>query len=111
MEEAPAPRWIGIVVIALAIVSLAALGVGWTASNRSAALQKTLTAQDQTFRQDNDVLGQRLAKAEDTNAQLQGELSVVTDKMKLTETELNRARLQSKENQGRRRQGTNRSPE
>lgn len=96
VEEAPAPRWIGIVVIALAIVSLAALGVGWTASNRSAALQRSLTAQDQQFKQDNDVLGQRLAKAEDTNAQLQGELSVVTDKMKLTETELNRARLQTK---------------
>jgi chromosome segregation ATPase len=96
VEEAPAPRWIGIVVIALAIVSLAALGVGWTASNRSAALQKTLTAQDQQMKQDSDVLGQRLAKAEDTNAQLQGELSVITDKMKLTETELSRARLQTK---------------
>jgi len=96
VEEAPAPRWIGIVVIALAIVSLAALGVGWTASNRSAALQKSLSAQDQQMKQDSDVLGQRLAKAEDTNAQLQGELSVITDKMKLTETELNRARLQTK---------------
>lgn len=96
VEEAPAPRWIGIVVIALAIVSLAALGVGWTASNRSAALQRSLTAQDQQMKQDSDVLGQRLAKAEDTNAQLQGELSVITDKMKLTETELSRARLQTK---------------
>jgi len=96
IEEAPAPRWIGIVVIALAIVSLAALGVGWTASNRSAALQRSLTAQDQQIRQDSDVMGQRLAKAEDTNAQLQGELSVITDKMKLTETELNRARVQTK---------------
>jgi hypothetical protein len=96
VEEAPAPRWIGIVVIALAIVSLAALGVGWTASNRSAALQRSLTAQDQQMKQDGDVVGQRLAKAEDTNAQLQGELSVITDKMKLTETELSRARLQTK---------------
>ena len=42
------------------------------------------------------MLGQRLAKAEDTNAQLQGELSVVTDKMKLTEAELAKARLQAK---------------
>ena len=42
------------------------------------------------------MLSQRLAKAEDTNAQLQGELSVVTDKMKLTETELSRARTQTK---------------
>ena len=42
------------------------------------------------------MLGQRLAKAEDTNAQLQGELSVVTDKMKLTQSELSRARAQAK---------------
>ena len=93
---APAPRWIGIVTVALTIISLAALAVGWTASNRSAALQTSLTAQTTQFKQDNDVLSQRLAKAEDTNAQLQGELSVVTDKMKLTEAEVTRARTQTK---------------
>jgi chromosome segregation ATPase len=96
-QEAPAPRWIGIVVVALAVISLAALGVGWTASNRSAALQQTLTTQTQQFRQSEDVLSQRLSKAEDTNAQLQGELSVVTDKMKLTQGELTRARQQAKQ--------------
>ncbi len=42
------------------------------------------------------MLSQRLAKSEDTNAQLQGELSVVTDKMKLTEGELGKARAQAK---------------
>jgi len=95
IQEAPAPRWIGIVVVALAVISLAALGVGWTASNRSAALQQTLTTQTQQFHQSEDVLAQRLSKAEDTNAQLQGELSVVTDKMKLTQGELTRARKQA----------------
>ncbi len=95
-QEMPTPRWIGIVVVALAVISLAALGVGWTASNRSTALQQTLATQAQQFRQNEDVLSQRLAKAEDTNAQLQGELSVVTDKMKLTESELTRARVQTK---------------
>ena len=96
IQEAPAPRWIGIVVIVLAIISLAALGIGWSASTRSTALQQTFAAQDQQTKQNDDVLGQRLAKAEDINAQLQGELSVVTDKMKLTETELARARSQTK---------------
>jgi chromosome segregation ATPase len=95
-QEAAAPRWIGIVVVVLAIVSLAALGVGWTASNRANTLQQTLTAQTRQFTQSDDVMSQRLAKAEDTNAQLQGELSVVTDKMKLTESELGRARTQTK---------------
>src|ERR1700691_3459945 len=98
-QEPAAPRWIGIVVVALALVSFVGLGIGWTASNHAKALDQTIGTQQQQqtqFKQDEDVLGQRLAKAEDTNAQLQGELSVVTDKMKLTESELGRARTQTK---------------
>lgn len=99
VTEPAAPRWIGIVVVALALVSFVGLGIGWAASNHAKAIEQTLGTQQQQqtqFKQDEDVLGQRLAKAEDTNAQLQGELSVVTDKMKLTQTELNRARAQAK---------------
>jgi hypothetical protein len=95
-DEATAPRWVGIVVVALAVVSLVALGAGWTASTRSKELEQSLASQTQQFKQSNEVIGQRLAKSEDTNAQLEGELSVVTDKMKLTEGELNRARSQAK---------------
>lgn len=95
-DEATAPRWVGIVVVALAVVSLVALGAGWTASTRSKQLEQSLAEQTQQAKQNNDVISQRLAKAEDTNAQLEGELSVVTDKMKLTEGELSRARAQAK---------------
>jgi hypothetical protein len=95
-QDAAAPRWIGIIVVALAVVSLAALGAGWTASNRAKDLAQTLATQSQQLKQNQDVLSQRLAKAEDTNAQLQGELSVVTDKMKLTQGELAKARAQAK---------------
>jgi hypothetical protein len=96
-QEAPAPRWIGIVIVALAVISLAGLGMAWSASNHAATLQQTVGTQAQQFRQADDALAQRLAKAEDLNAQLQGELSVVTDKMKLTQSELNRARQQAKQ--------------
>jgi hypothetical protein len=95
IPEAAAPRWIGIVVVALAAVSFVGLGIGWAASNHAKAIDQTVNNQQQQVKQDEDVLGQRLAKAEDTNAQLQGELSVVTDKMKLTQTELNRAHSQT----------------
>ncbi|MGA7919023.1 MAG: hypothetical protein WCA38_05075 [Candidatus Acidiferrales bacterium] len=95
-DEATAPRWVGIVVVALAVVSLVALGAGWTASTRSKQLEQSLAEQTQQAKQNNDVISQRLARAEDTNAQLEGELSVVTDKMKLTEGELLRARAQAK---------------
>src|SRR5215469_13981430 len=96
VEDAATPRWVGIVVVALAVVSLVALGAGWTASTRSKALEADIANQNQLNKQNIDVLTQRLAKAEDTNAQLQGELSVVTDKMKLTQGELSRARSQAK---------------
>jgi chromosome segregation ATPase len=73
-----------------------ALGAGWTASTRSKELEQNLASQNEQFKRNEDVLSQRLAKSEDTNAQLQGELSVVTDKMKLTEGELSKARTQTK---------------
>jgi hypothetical protein len=92
VPEASAPRWVGIVVVGLAVVSLVALGAGSMAWNRSTALEQNLVAQTQQFKQEDDALGQRVAKAEDTNAQLRGEVSVVTGKMKLTQGELTRAR-------------------
>jgi hypothetical protein len=92
VQETAAPRWIGVVVVVLAAVSLVALGEGWTASNRSKALEQSLAADNQRLKQQENILGQRLAKTEDTNAQLQGKLSVVTGKMKLKEGELGRAR-------------------
>ena len=104
VQEAAAPRWMGIAVVALAVVSLAGLGVGWSASNRSKALEQTLSGQNQQlnqFKQGDDVLGQRLAKAEDANAQLQGELSVVTDKMKLTADRTGPRSRPSEKNSGR----------
>lgn len=90
-----APRWIGIAIVALAVIAIAGLATGWTASNHAKALDSTFNTQTQTDKQNEDVLAQRLTKAEDTNAQLQGELSVVTDKMKLTQGELTRARAQA----------------
>jgi hypothetical protein len=97
-EESAAPRWIGIAVVALALVSFAGLGFGWAASNHAKALEQTMGAQQrkqQEFKQDEQMLGQRVAKAEETNAQLQGEFSVVTDRVRLTKTELTRAHAQA----------------
>jgi hypothetical protein len=96
VHETSTPRWIGLAVGILGAVSLVALGVGWTASSRSAANEQNLAAQLQTAKQNEDVMSQRLAKSEDLNAQIQGELSVVGDKLKLTQQDANRARAQAK---------------
>ncbi|MGD0305097.1 MAG: hypothetical protein ABSC71_09740 [Candidatus Acidiferrales bacterium] len=95
-ENQGTPRWVGVGVVALAVISLAGLGVGWSASTKSKELAQTVASQKDEISHNEEVLGQRLAKAEDTNAQLEGELSVVTDKMKLTEGELQKARSQAK---------------
>ncbi|MFZ0739199.1 MAG: hypothetical protein WA002_16545 [Candidatus Acidiferrales bacterium] len=95
-HQGATPRWVGLAVIILGVVSLVALGVGWAASTHTSAIEQSLNAQLQTAKQNEDLLGQRLAKAEETNAQVQGELSVVSDKLKLTEQDATRARSQAK---------------
>ena len=92
VTESTTPAWIGIVIVVLAVISIAGLGMAWSATNHARSLDQAISAQSQNSKQEEDTLTQRLAKAEDTNAQLQGELSVVTDKMKLTQTQIARAR-------------------
>ncbi len=96
-ESESTPRWLGIAVVVLAAVSLLALGVGWSASNHARTAEETLTAEFQTLKHNSDVLTQRLAQSEEINAQMQGRLNVVTDKLKLTEGELSGARRRAKQ--------------
>jgi len=91
------PRWVGLAVVVLAAVSLVALGVGWSATTRAKSLEQALGSQTQTLKQSQDVLGQRLAQAEENNAQVAGELNVVTDRLKLTQGELRNAKKYAKQ--------------
>ncbi len=96
-EEASTPRWLGIAIIVLAAVSLLALGIGWSASSHARSAEQTLNTEVKTLTQSQDTLTKRLAQAEDINAQLQGQLNVVTDRLKLTQGELGSARRQTKQ--------------
>src|SRR5690242_4438044 len=82
------PRWLGVAVVALAAVSLLGLGVGWSASNHAREAQTATVNDAKVLRQNLDVVTQRLTQAEAVNAQVQGDLSVVTDRLKLTQGEL-----------------------
>src|SRR5215470_7817515 len=87
------PRWVGLAVAVLGALSLLGLGVGWSAINHANSVeQSTQTA----LRQQNDTLGQRLAKAEDENQQLESDLKVVTGKLNVTQSDLMAARKQTK---------------
>jgi len=87
------PRWVGLAVAILGGISLLGLGVSWSALNQARSVEQSTQA---TVKQANEALSQRLAKADDINQQLQSDVRVVTDKLKLTQSELIAARKQNK---------------
>jgi small-conductance mechanosensitive channel len=95
-----APRWMGLAVVGLAILSLVGVGMAWNATSHAHEAEQALaaqSAQSKTFQQNQEQLTQRLAQAEQTNAQMQGELNLVGDKLKLTEGQVKAARNQVKQ--------------
>jgi small-conductance mechanosensitive channel len=93
------PRWMGLAVVALAVLSLVGIGMAWNASSHARDAEQALatqSTQSKTFQQSQEQLTQRLAQAEQTNAQMQGELNLVSDKLKLTQGQVAIARNQVK---------------
>src|SRR4029077_6986162 len=86
-------------IIVLGLVAIAGLGFGWKASSKLDATQQAGTAEvktaQQSTQQDMSSLKDRIAQDEKTNADLQGDLKVVTDKLKITQGQLKKARLES----------------
>jgi hypothetical protein len=93
MHATGTPRWVGLAVAILGGISLLGLGVSWSALNQARSVEQSTQA---TVKQANDALSQRLAKADDINQQLQSDVRVVTDRLKLTQSELIAARKQNK---------------
>src|SRR5258708_18825467 len=87
------PRWVGLAVAVLGGISLLGLGVGLSALNQARSVEQSTQA---TVKQANEALAQRLAKADDINQQMQSDVKVVTDRLKLTQSELIAARKQNK---------------
>jgi len=85
--------------IVLGLIALAGLGFGWNASSKLDSTQQTVANQikteQQSVQQDVSALRDRLAQDEKANADLQGDLKVVTDKLKLTQGQLKKAREES----------------
>lgn len=98
--ESGTPRWVGLAVAVLAVLSVTSLAFGWAAwssAKRSQVTNQDLIDQIHAFQESYAVLGKRLEKAESINADLQADVGVVTDKLKLTQGELSRARAQAKQ--------------
>jgi len=86
-------------IIVLGLVALGGLGFGWSASSKLDGTQQSVAAQlkttQQSVQQDMSSLKDRLAQDEKANTDLQGDLKVVTDKLKITQGQLKKARLES----------------
>ncbi len=91
--QAAAPRWVGLAIAALGATSLLGIGIGWSALNQGKLTEQNVQA---SVKQQNDALMQRLAKSDDENQQLQSDLKVVTNKLNVTQEELDRARKMTK---------------
>jgi hypothetical protein len=87
------PRWVGLAVALLAVLSLVGLGVAWSAVNHANSLERSTQA---ALKQQTDAIEQRVAKQDEENQQLQSDLKVVTDKLNVTQADLIAARKQSK---------------
>jgi hypothetical protein len=93
IQSSATPRWVGLAVAALGGISLVGVGLGWSALSQSKAVEQSIQA---SLKQQNDQLSQRLAKEDEQNQLLQSDLRVVTDKLNVTQEDLQKARQQSK---------------
>jgi hypothetical protein len=91
--QAAAPRWVGLAIAALGATSLLGIGMGWSALNQGKQTEQNVQA---SVKQQNEALMQRLAKSDDQNQQLQSDVKVVTNKLNVTQEELDRARKLTK---------------
>src|SRR6266704_4904944 len=86
-------------IIVLGLVALGGLGFGWSASSKLDSTQQAVAAQlktaEQTMQQDMSSLKDRLAQDEKANTDFQGDLKVVTDKLKITQGQLKKARTEA----------------
>src|SRR5262244_1038084 len=83
----------------LALVALGGLFFGWSTSAKLDATKQGVTDQmkavQTSVQQDMSALKDRLVQDEKTNSDLQGDLKVVTDKLKITQGQLKKARLEA----------------
>ena len=93
------PAWIIPAVVILGILAIVGLGMGWTALQHDQQTNQALGTDLKTVKQgaahDVEQLTQRLVKSEKTSAELQGDLSVVTKRMRITQGELKKARAEA----------------
>jgi hypothetical protein len=97
--ERESPAWHLPAIIVLGLVALGGLWFGWNASSKLDSTQQSVAAQlkqtEQSVNQDMSSLKDRVAQDEKANADIQGDLNVVTKKLKITQGQLKVARQEA----------------
>ena len=93
--------WVVPVVVVIAILAVIGIGVGWKglteAQNSRLALNNDIQTLKQGYTSDVASLQQRLTQNEKANTDLQGDLSVVTKHLQITQSQLKKARQESQD--------------
>src|SRR5262244_936461 len=97
--EKGSPSWQLPAIVVLGVIALGGLAFGWSASSKLDSTQQAVAAQLKTtqssIQQDMSSMKDRLATDEKANTDLQGDLKVVTDKLKITQGQLKKARMEA----------------
>jgi uncharacterized membrane-anchored protein YhcB (DUF1043 family) len=101
-EVKGSPSWQLPAIIILALLALGGLAFGWSNSSKVDATKAAVADQMKSFQssvqQQMNGLQDRLAVSEKANTDLQGDLKVVTDKLKITQGQLKKARQEAEAN-------------
>jgi hypothetical protein len=99
VENKSGASWQLPAIIVLGLVAVGGLAFGWNASSKLDATQQQVATQVNSLKtgveQDMTSLKDRLVQDEKTNTDLQGDLKVVTDKLKITQGQLKKARAEA----------------
>ena len=97
--EKGSPSWQLPAIVVLGVIALGGLAFGLSASSKLDSTQQAVATQlkttQQSVQQDMSSLKDRLAQDEKANTDLQGDLKVVTDKLKITQGQLKKARTET----------------
>jgi len=98
-ETKGGPSWQLPAIAILGLVALGALGFAWSNSTKLDATKQAVADQmkavQTSVQQDMTALKDRLVVGEKANTELQGDLKVVTDKLKITQGQLKKARQEA----------------
>lgn len=101
VQESKGGAWQLPAIIILALIALGGLGFAWSTSAKLDATKQAVAEQVKSLQtsvqQDMTGMKDRLAAAEKSSTDLQGDLKVVTDKLKITQGQLKKARMEAEE--------------